>query len=293
MSEHVDFSTGAGRADPHPPAPSGRNDSPPLGLVDRLDDLVLRLEVWRERPGLIWSLLAVGALVAGIGWWLGRPPDAVPVEELIPRAGSDSAGTGGAGSESAAGRSGHPSSVPPAAGDGTGSSTPTAGHQPAEPAGSTPPTGPASLVVHVVGEVARPGLVNLAPGSRVDDAVAAAGGVTAAADIERLNLAAPVGDGAQIRVPAVGEEVAGPLVVETGPGPVSDGAMPLTQSGPVNLNTAGAAELESLPGIGPATAAAIITWRTDNGGFLTVDDLTQVPGIGPVKLAALGDLVTV
>lgn len=251
--------------------------------------LLLRLEVWRERPGLTWGLLAAAALMIGAGWWLGRPPDPVPVEDLVPRAGAAADGGTVAGPQSTAALPGDP---PPSTA-GPGSSAPAAGGTAGEPPDPGPAPGSTPLVVHVVGEVVAPGLVDLPPGSRIDDAVAAAGGGTDSADLERLNLAAPVGDGMQIRVPAAGEEVGGPLVVE--PGPPAPGAAPPppSPSGPVNLNTAGAAELESLPGIGPATAAAIIAWRTDNGGFLSVDDLTQVPGIGPVKLAALGDLVTV
>lgn len=265
MSEHVDSNTG-GVSGPDPLGYPGEQGPAPLGLAGRLDDLVLRFEVWRERPGLIWSLLVVGALVAALGWWLGRPSEPVPIEDLIPRAEPDSGG-----------------------GTAAVADDEPASDQPAPP----PVVQPERLVAHVVGEVARPGLVNLAPGSRIDDAVAAAGGLTAAADVERLNLAAPVGDGTQIRVPAMGEEVTGPLIVEAGPGSGTEAAGSSGPTGPVNLNTATATELESLPGVGPATAAAIISWRSENGGFLTVEDLTQVPGIGPVKLAALGDLVSV
>ncbi len=152
---------------------------------------------------------------------------------------------------------------------------------------------PIDLIVHVIGEVTRPGLVMLAPGSRIVDAVSAAGGVTEAADPERLNLAAPIADGDQVRVPARGEEVAGPLVVSARSLAGDGSAASPPSTGPIDLNAATAEQLEALPGVGPATSAAIVGWRAEHGGFLTVEDLTSVPGIGPAKLAALRDLVTV
>jgi competence protein ComEA len=146
------------------------------------------------------------------------------------------------------------------------------------------------VLVHVVGAVLEPGVRELAPGSRVVDALDAAGGPSADADLARLNLAAPVTDGSQIRVPAVGEEVAGPLVVEPAP---PGGARSGGSAGPVPLNTADAALLETLPGVGPATAGAIITWRDAHGPFRTVEQLLEVRGIGPAKFEALRDLVVV
>lgn len=151
------------------------------------------------------------------------------------------------------------------------------------------------LVVHVVGAVENPGLVRLLPGSRIDDALRAAGGPTEDADVERLNLAAPISDGMQVRLPRHDEEAGEPLIITPASGAATapSGAANDAPAGPMNLNTASETELQDLPGVGPATAAAIVGWRDDNGGFITVDDLTQVPGVGPVKLAALRDLVTV
>lgn len=149
--------------------------------------------------------------------------------------------------------------------------------------------------MHVVGAVARPGLVELAADARVADAILAAGGATPAADVQRLNLATPLADGMQIRVPALDDGDAGPLIVAPA---VTVGAAGLGSAGadppgqPVDLNAASAAELDRLPGVGPAIAAAIITWREDHGGFAVVDDLLLVPGIGPAKLEAIRDLVT-
>lgn len=155
---------------------------------------------------------------------------------------------------------------------------------------SSPTTTAAPVLVHVVGAVASPGVQQLPSGSRVLDAVEAAGGPTAEADLSQLNLAAPVADGSQVRVPATGEVVAGPLVVvPSGGGGGGAGGAP----GPVDLNAAGAAQLEALPGVGPATAAAIVAWRERDGPFTSVDQLLEVRGIGPAKFEALRDLVVV
>ncbi len=153
---------------------------------------------------------------------------------------------------------------------------------------SAPPAPTAAPVfAHVEGAVAEPGLYRLAAGSRVVDAVAAAGGLTEQADRDALNLARPVKDGEQLHVPVLGEN----------PPPVS-GSQPQhggAASGPalVNLNTADIAELETLPRIGPAIAGQIVAWREANGSFTSVEDLLAVPGIGEKLLASLRDLVTV
>ena len=143
------------------------------------------------------------------------------------------------------------------------------------------------LVVHVAGAVVAPGLHELPAGSRVADAIAAAGGLSAQADAARINLAAPVSDGQRLYVVAVGEQE--PSVAVGGAAPGGGTAA----GGPVNLNTADADALDALPGIGPATAAAIIEHRGKVGAFTSVDQLLDVPGIGEAKLEALRDLVTV
>lgn len=142
---------------------------------------------------------------------------------------------------------------------------------------------PVDVYVHVAGAVVEPGVYQLHVGARVRDAVVAAGGPTDAADWNALNLAAPAVDGTRVYVPTVGEEVPAPLTVS-----------PATGTGPtmVDVNAATVDELDELPGIGPATAAAIVTERERNGPFLDVDDLDRVPGIGPAKLESLRDLVT-
>lgn len=147
----------------------------------------------------------------------------------------------------------------------------------------TESTGPASVFVHVSGAVAAPGLYVLDEGARVVDAVAAAGGFADGADETAVNLARPVGDGEQLHVPAAGEAGAG--------GPDAGGGV--AGDGKINLNTADAIQLDTLPRIGPAMAERIIGWRDANGRFTSVEDLLAVPGIGEKMLAALRDLVTV
>jgi competence protein ComEA len=141
------------------------------------------------------------------------------------------------------------------------------------------------IFVHVAGAVRHPGLYELPDGSRVNDAVRAAGGPAKDADLDALNLAAKVKDGDKVLVPAKG---AGPdAQVPTAGGPAA-GA-----SAVINLNTATLDQLETLPGVGPATAQKIIAYRSDHGGFRSVDDLLNVPGIGPRKLDQIRPHVTV
>ncbi|MEP6953079.1 MAG: ComEA family DNA-binding protein [Solirubrobacteraceae bacterium] len=136
-------------------------------------------------------------------------------------------------------------------------------------------------LVHVAGAVRRPGVYRLGAGKRVEDAVARAGGPTAKGDPNAINLAAKVADGQQIVVPRRGPT--GGAVGVTG-GPAAAGGPP---AAPVSLNTATAEQLDTLDGVGPATATKILEWRQAHGGFRSADDLAQVPGIGPKKLAAL------
>ncbi|MGZ6965154.1 MAG: helix-hairpin-helix domain-containing protein [Acidimicrobiia bacterium] len=144
------------------------------------------------------------------------------------------------------------------------------------------------LVVQVAGAVAHPGVVRVRAGSRVVDAGPAAGGGRTRADLDRLNLASKVVDGQRIAVGLVG--AAAP--VESGTGG-STGTGDATTPGPVNLNTATAAELEELPGIGPSLAAAIIKERDKRGGFKSVGELQDVRGIGELRYADIKDLVSV
>lgn len=150
---------------------------------------------------------------------------------------------------------------------------------------------PAELWVHVAGAVVAPGLYELGPSARVADAISAAGGVLVTADLDRVNLAAALHDGQRLWVPVEGEEPP-PVVAGVSPsGAGAAGSGPAPDGAAIDVNTADAALLESLPGVGPATAAAIIAHRDQRGPFATVDQLLDVRGIGPAKLAALRDLV--
>jgi competence protein ComEA len=160
------------------------------------------------------------------------------------------------------------------------------GPTPPPVASPAPSTVPATLVVHVAGAVVAPGVYELAGGARTADAVAAAGGATTGSDVDALNLAAPLRDGERVYVPVEGEAPP-PLALPPGDAPGSSVA-----PGPVDLNRATAAELDALPGIGPATAQAIVAHREANGPFASIDDLEQVRGIGPAKLATIRPLVT-
>ncbi|WP_348650788.1 helix-hairpin-helix domain-containing protein [Verrucosispora sp. WMMC514] len=166
---------------------------------------------------------------------------------------------------------------------GTPAPSVEAGHEPGGPtAGST-----GELVVAVAGKVRRPGLVRLAAGARVADALDAAGGALPGVDVAMLNPARKISDGELILVG-----------VPAPSGAVGPGAGPLPGAGPgaggrVNLNTATSAQLETLPGVGPVLAQRIIEYRDQHGGFRSVGDLRQVTGIGDARYEQLKDLVTV
>lgn len=220
---------------------------------------------WRVgwRTGLLFALL-VGVVVAGVGAW---------------------AATQGAGTVVVTG--GGPASP-------TGQTPAPTAPAPAPPAPGPSPA-PAQLVVHVVGAVASPGVVILPSGARVREALDAAGGALPEADLATVNLARPVHDGEQIPVPTPGQTLTPAAPAAAAPpasaavGPAGGGQA----GGQVNINTASQAELETLPGVGPVLAGRILTWRTENGAFLTVDDLQEVQGIGAKVLANLRPHVTV
>lgn len=156
--------------------------------------------------------------------------------------------------------------------------------------GSTPPDGGADsdgiVVVHVAGKVRRPGIVTLPLGSRVADAVEAAGGARPRVDLSSVNLARVLVDGEQV---LVGEEAAVPPTSTAAPGsPAESGS----GAGLVNLNTATAAELETLNGVGPVTAQAILAWRDEHGRFTAIEELLEVSGIGEKTLAQLAPQLT-
>lgn len=148
------------------------------------------------------------------------------------------------------------------------------------------------LIVHVAGQVKRPGIVRLVPGDRVVDAITAAGGAGEEADLAAVNLARPVMDGEQVYVPAPGEPPPAPAS-----GGAANGGAGGSGAGPgsavIDLNTADAAALVALPGVGPVLAERIVDWRTEHGRFTSVDELAEVSGIGDKLLGQLRDKVRV
>jgi competence protein ComEA len=236
---------------------SGSSDLPPRPAPPRRPVDVAG--AWITWFGVGRLIAAAGCvLIVGAGaYWLVRSP-IPPAEAQLPFASSTSAGS-------------------------VATLAPPVGPPQAE---LVEPVG--QVVVHVAGAVRAPGVYVLDLGDRVHDAVAAAGGAGDTADLEGLNLAAALVDGGRVYVPVVGE-IDPATVPSRAPG-VAAGPSSL---GPIDVNRATAAEFEMLPGVGPATAAAIVDDRERNGPFASVDDLDRVPGIGPAKLSALRDLVSV
>lgn len=223
------------------------------GMRASLGDLVP--ETLRGRVGVGPGAVTVVAIVlcAGLAltcWWLVRsdPQEVVATEAAVPLVAAVS-------------------QQPPAPPSSPG----------AAPSGAT-----GEVTVDVAGTVRRPGIAVLPAGSRVVDAVAAAGGARRGTDLTSINLARPLVDGEQVLVGL--PVVAGPAATE--PGTTATGVL-------VNLNTADQVTLETLPGVGPVTAGAILGWRAEHGGFTSVDELLEVDGIGDATLAQLAPLVTI
>ncbi|WP_107706100.1 ComEA family DNA-binding protein [Nocardioides allogilvus] len=249
----------------HPEPPPDLGEVPLVPVPGRhssrgpVHGLVSRLHLTGAHVAVISIVVAVAVAVAS---WLAVRSDPEPVPALAPV------------SEPLVSTSpvppGSPASIPP--GPATGTATGTA-------------TGPAEVTVDVAGKVRSPGIAVLPPGSRVVDAVEAAGGARRGVDLASLNLARPLVDGEQILVGLpVPAGVVGSLGATPGPG----------QTGPlVNLNTADPVTLETLPGVGPVTAGAIVSWRTEHGGFTAVEELLEVDGIGDATLAEIAPHVTI
>lgn len=224
-------------------------------------------------PALGPPQVAVVALAVALGlavttWWVLRDR----TEQLEP------VSAGAAAPLVAASPPASPSAPPPIAAP----STP----RPPSPGSADRSSGSATVTVDVAGKVRRPGIVVLSAGARVTDALAAAGGARRGVDLTPLNLARVLVDGEQIVVGARTSGAAAP----TGGSGAGAGA----PAGPlVNLNTAGQAELEGLPEVGPVTAQSIIAWREAHGGFTSIDELLEVDGIGPRTLEQITPHVTV
>jgi competence protein ComEA len=265
--------------------------------------------------GRLVARALVVAVAAAVAWWLLRPPPA-PVEAVLPLAGETAgdgrtsnwttAGEGVAGAEPDPGATARAGAAPdPGGAASAGDAADPGGPGAASPAGGGDPSASSSaLVVQAAGAVVHPGVYRVPAGSRVDDLVRAAGGVRLDADLDRVNLAAPVHDGERVWVPRVGEEVAPPVIAGGGSvsspaapgggaGGGADAGSPGEPTAPIDLNTATAEQLDTLPGVGPVTAAAIVAHRDEHGPFGSVDDLLDVRGIGEAKLEQLRPLVRV
>ncbi|MBB2987048.1 helix-hairpin-helix domain-containing protein [Terracoccus luteus] len=246
-----------------------------LALLVAVTGIFLVRVLWAERA----ARAETGSVV------VGEPGAGGP----LPDASSDASSGASAGPSTLVVRSAPVAASVPAGG-GTGGTVGADGAAPAS-----------EVVVHVVGQVARPGLVRLPAGSRVADALVAAGGATRAADLTSLNLARVVGDGEQLHVLRPGETP--PPVVAgggLGAGGTAGGGSAAGGAGPsggapavVDLNGADLGALDSLPGVGPVLAQRILDWRAEHGRFSSVDELGEVSGIGDKLMAQLRPRVRV
>lgn len=246
-----------------PPAPTATDVEPILSLSS--------VVAWARSAGPGRALAAAGAciavvVVAAVAWLAFRTDaaDGPPIEVTLPRADAPAAADAGGTGEGVAGGAGR-------AGGGA----------------SDPGANPAGVVVHVAGAVMSPGLYRLGGEPRVADALDAAGGPSADSDLDAVNLAGKLTDGERVYVPRRGEV---PPAVVTGGDAGSGGGV---TSGPVDLNAATAEQLEALPGVGPATVEAILSYRKEKGRFRSVEELLEVRGIGEAKLASLRSKVRV
>ena len=262
-----------------------------------LTDRRAQVEAWLRwvGPGRIAVSMGAAVVTAVGGFWLIRTPDpeaihsaalsearAALYEPVTPTQYTLSVGPHSQGSE------------PGSSGNG---SKPEDDHT-ASGSDSSGGSGTVLVVVHVVGAVVSPGVYSLAVDARVVDAVQAAGGPTDQAQLDAMNLAAPIGDGQRVVVPTIVEVRNGEYhaPVENPPASSTSTRSPGNQAPQdqrVNINTASEEELTRLPGVGPATAAAIVADRAERGPFATVDELIRVRGIGPSKLNGLRAQATV
>jgi competence protein ComEA len=209
-------------------------------------------------------LIAALAVLGGACFWVqvaAGQPEVVPLSDVAPP-------------ESEAAVSGEPPGTDRAGPAGVPAENPQA----------------STVFIHVAGAVAVPGVVQLPAGSRVHQAIAEAGGASASADLNRLNLAAVLADGQKLYVPLPGESI--PAEV-SGSAPAGEDNGAGAGAGKVNLNTAGVEELDALPKVGPVLAQRIVDWRKEHGPFKSVEELDAVDGVGPKMLETLLPLVGV
>lgn len=269
--------TPPGRSDSHgPPGRHARRDAGPVGrrhglvgpwVADRLPATL------QGRVRLGASQLTVVAVMAAaalglLAWWSVRaadPGDLVPARSV----------TTAPPSPLVAGPTAEPSPV---------ESSPVVDVAGVPAPGSGPDVAGTEVVVDVAGRVRHPGIVRLPAGSRVVDALDAAGGARRGVDLSPLNLARLLVDGEQV---LVGVRAAPGVAPQAASDPVASPGVPL-----VNLNTATAEQLDTLPGVGPVTASAILQWRSDHGAFSAVEELLEVSGIGDATLAEMAPFVT-
>jgi competence protein ComEA len=237
-----------------------------------------------SQPPFVLPADSVRARLAGLLGGAGRQSAAVALVVLLALGGAGILWLRGGAQPAGAAPDPGGGGAAPVDGAGPGGTLPTVA-----PGGSTARTTGATVAVHVAGRVRHPGVVELPPGSRVMDAISAAGGVTAGADLDAVNLARKLVDGEQIRVAARGEHLAPPAAA---PGQSVPGQGATVPGALVDLNTASAEQLDALPGVGQVTVARIIAYRQAHP-FRTVEELRQVDGIGDRRFAQLKDLVTV
>ncbi len=236
-----------------------------------------RVRTWIEWIGVGRVVATAGSfliIAAGCWWLLHAPPP--PIERSLPYAATASSAAG---------------------------SVTTLGARPAGPTAAVSTTAPTAappsptIIVQVAGAVLRPGVYLLPAGARVHQVIDAAGGAGAQGDPGALNLAVALADGDRVYVPQLGETTEPPVVAANAGSSSVGGAVPGAgapgPTGPIDLNRATAVELDALPGVGPATASAIVAHRDEHGPFGSVDDLLDVRGIGPAKLDAIRPMVTV
>ncbi|RAN74328.1 hypothetical protein B5P43_29120 [Bacillus sp. SRB_336] len=250
---------------------------------------------WATSLRALVVLLAMAAAAAGVLWLeqAGRSAAAAQLASQEPAKVAVPPLTGPAAAGTA------PPGPPPAAAGAPGRTAPAPGRT----APATGPPGEGDVVVHVAGAVRHPGVYALPAGSRIQQALGAAGGALPDGVPDALNLAAAAVDGTQILVPTREQVRAGTAGTGTGgaasagsggTGATAPGQGPAGNAGALlNLNTATAEQLDALPGVGPVLAARVVAWRTDHGPFTSVDELDAVSGIGPKLLSNIRPLVTV